>query len=500
MTALIAAPMAVEALALRAGLRRVPQAPRVVRTGAGVRPHRALLLAGADAVLIAGVCGAVADGMRAGDLVVPSEVRTVDGRSLRCAGAPLLAAALRRSGFTVHEGPLASVGRLVHRAADRAALAATGAVAVDLETASLLESAAPAATAVVRAVVDAPDRPLVRAGTAVRGTTALIALARSAPVLERWLAACRPRTAVLASPRSFCAGVERAIATVERALERAERPVYVRRQIVHNAHVIADLERRGAVFVRELDEVPAGSTVVLSAHGVAPSVRAEASARSLTVLDATCPLVAKVHSEARRAAERGDTVVLIGHADHEEVVGTVGEAPTRIAVVATVDDVAQLNVVDADRVSYLTQTTLAVDEAADVAAALTRRFPAAHAPTSDDICYATSNRQAAVRAVAAQADVLLVLGSANSSNSQRLVEVGQRCGVRARLVEDVRQVELSLVHDAARIAVTAGASAPPWLVDELVDTLRGLGPVEIAEISVGNEDVSFDLPREVRAP
>ncbi|HEX7353411.1 MAG TPA: 4-hydroxy-3-methylbut-2-enyl diphosphate reductase [Mycobacteriales bacterium] len=319
------------------------------------------------------------------------------------------------------------------------------------------------------------------------------------PVLEDWLATVGPRSAVLAHPRSFCAGVERAITTVERMLDRTDGTVFVRRQIVHNTHVVADLESRGAVFVHELDEVPDGSTVVLSAHGVSPTVRNEARERGMRVVDATCPLVAKVHTEARRAADAGRTVVLIGHAGHEEVEGTVGEAAgTR--VVETADDVAGLEVPDPDRVSYLMQTTLAVDEANAVAHALQERFPQAEGPATEDICYATSNRQAAVRAAAAETDLMLVVGSVNSSNSRRLVEVAERSGVRARLVEDVSQVDLHDLAEARSIGLTAGASAPPALVDALLAALRGLGPVDVREVSVTREDLTFELPREVRHP
>jgi 4-hydroxy-3-methylbut-2-enyl diphosphate reductase len=379
----------------------------------------------------------------------------------------------------------------------RAALAATGAIAVDLETYALTVGS-PVAQA-VRVVVDTPDHPLLRPSTIVHGRRALHTLTELAPVLEDWLLSVRPRRAVLASPRSFCAGVERAIATVERALETASEPVYVRRQIVHNAHVVADLESRGAVFVQELDEVPDRATVVLSAHGVSPAVRAEAAGRDLVTIDATCPLVAKVHVEARRAAEAGRTVVLIGHAGHEEVEGTVGEAPGTV-VVATSTDVDALVIADPDRVSYLMQTTLAVDEAADVAAALQRRFPTARPPAGEDICYATSNRQQAVRAIAAESDLVLVLGSANSSNSRRLVEVAERAGCRARLVEDVTQVDLGDLAGAHAIGITAGASAPPRLVDDLTAALRGLGPVDVREVSVTTEDLTFELPKEVRRP
>jgi 4-hydroxy-3-methylbut-2-en-1-yl diphosphate reductase len=298
------------------------------------------------------------------------------------------------------------------------------------------------------------------------------------------------RTVLLAAPRSFCAGVERAVQIVERLLERA-RPVYVRKQIVHNVHVVEALEHRGAVFVDELDEVPDGATVVFSAHGVAPAVRAEAARRGLRVLDATCPLVAKVHAEARRFAGRGDTVVLIGHAGHEEVEGTLGEAPEQTVLIDRVEQVARLEPPDPARVSYLTQTTLAVDETEEVLAALRERFPALRGPGSEDICFATTNRQEAVRAIAAEADVVLVVGSANSSNSRRLVEVARRAGVAAHLLDRLTDLRDEWLAGARVIGVTAGASAPPHLVDELV---AALGPVRVEERAVAREAVEFTLP------
>ncbi|TDP96633.1 4-hydroxy-3-methylbut-2-enyl diphosphate reductase [Labedaea rhizosphaerae] len=306
----------------------------------------------------------------------------------------------------------------------------------------------------------------------------------------------RARTVLLAAPRSFCAGVERAIEIVERLLEEHGGPIYVRKQIVHNRHVVEDLETRGAVFVEELTEVPPGATVVFSAHGVSPAVRAEATARSLDTVDATCPLVTKVHAEARRFARRGDTVVLIGHAGHEEVDGTLGEAPDRTVLVETPADVAALP--DLAQVSYLTQTTLAVDETAEVVAALLRRFPHARGPGSDDICYATTNRQRALSAIAADADLVLVVGSTNSSNSKRLVELASRTGVPAYLIDDAADLRPSWLSDVDTVALTAGASAPPPLVDEVVEVLRALGPVSVQERELARETIRFTLPGRVR--
>jgi 4-hydroxy-3-methylbut-2-enyl diphosphate reductase len=303
---------------------------------------------------------------------------------------------------------------------------------------------------------------------------------------------------LLASPRSFCAGVDRAIEIVEQLLVRRGGPIYVRKQIVHNTHVVADLSGRGAVFVDELTEVPAGATVVFSAHGVSPAVRAEAVDRGLDVVDATCPLVTKVHAEARRFAARGDTVVFIGHAGHEEVEGTLGEAPDRMVLVETAQDVAALEIEDPSRVSYLTQTTLAVDETTEVVDALRARFPALRGPGSDDICYATTNRQRSLAAVADEADLVLVVGSTNSSNSVRLVEVARRMGTPAYLVDDVSGISPSWLDGVRVVGLTAGASAPPELVDEVVQWLRTFGPVRVAERETARETITFGLPSAAR--
>ncbi len=312
------------------------------------------------------------------------------------------------------------------------------------------------------------------------------------------------RRVLLASPRSFCAGVDRAVQIVERLLhQRPGTPVFVRKQIVHNTHVVAELRARGAVFVDELDQIPdpppAGAVVVFSAHGVSPAVRAEAARRGLEVVDATCPLVSKVHAEARRMVRDGVQTVLIGHAGHEEVDGTLGHAPPGvIQLVQSVDDVAGVEIVHPGRVSYLTQTTLAVDETAEVVDALRARYPQLADPPSDDICYATTNRQQAVAAVAARSDVVLVVGSANSSNSVRLVEVARRLGTQAHLIDDATGIRPEWLHGARTVGLTAGASAPQRLLDEVVDALRLLGPVEVVEHETTEETVHFGLPATVR--
>lgn len=318
-------------------------------------------------------------------------------------------------------------------------------------------------------------------------------------VLAGWLAvADRPRRVLLAGPRSFCAGVERAIEVVRRLLDQRGGPIHVRKQIVHNRHVVADLEARGAVFVDELDAVPDGAVVVFSAHGVSPSVRAEAARRGLEVIDATCPLVTKVHAEARRFADRGDTVILIGHEGHEEVDGTLGEAPDRMVLVQTADDARDIPVADPSRVSYLTQTTLAVDETTDVVAALRERFPALRGPGSDDICYATTNRQRALAAIAQRSDLVLVVGSTNSSNSLRLVELAKRQGSPAYLIDDATDIRADWLAGVEIVGLTAGASAPPGLVDDVVSALRGLGPVLATEHEIARETIRFTVPSPVR--
>jgi 4-hydroxy-3-methylbut-2-en-1-yl diphosphate reductase len=492
----VCTPLAVERAALRRRLGAVP----VVRSGMGRRRSAAaatrLAAAGPRPVLVAGLAGALDPRLRPGDLVVATEVRRAGAAPAPVPTAAPLAAALRRLGLRVHLGPLVSHPAPVHGAA-RVGLAAAGALAVDMESAWLGAAAGGGPFAVVRAVVDTPGAPLLRPGTAVRGLAALRALRRAAPALHDWLAATGPRTVELASPRSFCAGVERAIAAVDQALDRHGPPIYVRRQIVHNSHVVRRLEERGAVFVQELDEVPRGARVVLAAHGVAPAVREQAAARGLSTVDATCPLVAKVHAEVRRYAGRGDTVFLIGHPEHEEVEGTLGEAPADVVVVADVAAAATVVPRDPSRVAYTTQTTLAVDETEEIARVLRARFPALTGPRSEDICYATTNRQQAVSALAERVDLLLVVGSTNSSNSRRLVEVAGRAGTRAQLIDDAGGLDPAWLAGVARVGVSAGASAPEHLVDELVACLAGFGPVTLTTAATVAEDVRFAPPKEM---
>ena len=307
----------------------------------------------------------------------------------------------------------------------------------------------------------------------------------------------KPLTILLASPRGFCAGVDRAIQIVERAIERYGRPVYVRHEIVHNRFVVENLEAKGAIFVDELDEVPDDRPVVFSAHGVPKSVPAEAGRRNLLYVDATCPLVSKVHRESERHAASGRTVILIGHAGHPEVIGTMGQLPPgAVLLVEDVEQAEQIEVADPLNLAYATQTTLSVDDTTEIVAVLRRRFPAMQGPKLEDICYATTNRQAAVKAIAGRCDALVVIGAPNSSNSMRLVEVAANYGcARSRLVQRAADMDWAWLGDARRLGITAGASAPELLVDELIEACRARYDVTVEEVRTTEESVVFKLPR-----
>ena len=302
---------------------------------------------------------------------------------------------------------------------------------------------------------------------------------------------------LLLKPRGFCAGVVRAIDIVNLALEYCGAPIYVRKEIVHNTRVVADLSAKGAVFVDSLEEVPSGAMVIYSAHGVSPEVRQRAVERELRVIDATCPLVTKVHLEAIRFARQGYSILLIGHKDHDEVIGTLGEAPDQTLLVSSVEDVATLNLRDSERVAYLTQTTLSLDEASGIIAALKQRFPKIEGPPAQDICYETENRQVAVKAVAPRADLLLVVGSPNSSNSNRLVEVAGNLNMPGHLIEDQSEIDEAWLENTRTVAVTAGASAPEHLVQQVIQHLRSRGFSELDEVEIVPEDVRFALPQEL---
>ena len=308
-----------------------------------------------------------------------------------------------------------------------------------------------------------------------------------------------PETLLLAAPRGYCAGVDRAVVTVERALEAHGAPVYVRKEIVHNKHVVEQLRERGAIFVDELsDEIPEGAVTVFSAHGVSPAVHDDAKARGLATIDATCPLVTKVHIEAKKFAEEGYTVILVGHAGHEEVEGTMGEAPESIVLVETEEDVDNLDYTGESKLAFVTQTTLSVDETASIIARLRERFPQITAPKREDICYATTNRQLAVKKLATMCDLVLVIGSRNSSNSNRLVDVTRDLGTDAYLIDNEGEVMEEWLVGKKTVGITSGASAPEELVQRLVEFFKERGTAEVREVTVTEEDVRFMLPKAVR--
>jgi 4-hydroxy-3-methylbut-2-enyl diphosphate reductase len=503
----VLAPLSIEARAIRSAL---PGA-LVIQTGMGrKRSTRAALgglpkptdevLANAGAVAVAGFCGALDPTLRPGDVVVATEIHGPEGIT-PCHSAGILAATLADIGVEARLGPMVSTDHVVAGSERRRLVEQTGAIAVDMESAWLAVAAGDRPLAVLRVVVDTPGRELKSSplATARGGVRAYRSLVKAAPALAPWAEAAGPRTVLLAAPRSFCAGVERAIEIVERALDRYGPPVYVRKQIVHNVHVVRDLERRGAVFVESAEDVPEGATVVFSAHGVSPEVRAQAQARKLHVIDATCPLVTKVHTEARRFASSDYTIFLIGHEGHEEVEGTTGEAASSIRLIEKVEDVDKLEVEDPTQVAFLSQTTLAIDEVNEVVDALRDRFPSLTGPGSADICYATQNRQDAVKVLARECDLLLVIGSENSSNSKRLVEVAEREGCRAALIDDETGIHPGWLVGTETVGVTAGASAPEVLVDRVLEALAGLGPVTVQERHVTTESVRFTLPVELRS-
>src|SRR5688572_7031160 len=307
-----------------------------------------------------------------------------------------------------------------------------------------------------------------------------------------------PTRLLLAAPRGYCAGVDRAVVTVEKALDMYGPPVYVRKEIVHNKHVVEELAKRGAIFVEEETEVPEGELVVFSAHGVAPAVHENAERRNLRTIDATCPLVTKVHVSARKFAEQGYSIIMIGHAGHEEVEGTMGEAPDAITLVETIEDADALEVSDPDHVAFITQTTLSVDETAGIIDRLRERFPKIVASKSDDICYATTNRQIAVKQLARESDLVLVIGSTNSSNSNRLVEVAREHGAASHLIDNASQVREEWLAGVETVGITSGASAPEELVSELVEFFRARGADDVSELRTVDEDVRFMLPKTIR--
>ena len=307
----------------------------------------------------------------------------------------------------------------------------------------------------------------------------------------------KPSKILLAKPRGFCAGVDRAIEVVDLALSLYPGPVYVRKQIVHNKHVIDSFVAKGVVFVEEVDEIPDGAVAIFSAHGVSPEVRAQAARKRLTVIDATCPLVTKVHLEAIRFAREGRSIILVGHKGHEEVIGTMGEVPAGAQLVGTVEEAEKVEVADPDRVAVVTQTTLGVDDANVIIDALRRRFPSLVTPSSDDICYATQNRQTAIKVLAQRADLVLVVGSDNSSNSKRLKEVAESFGARAYLIDDASEIDPSWLEGVQCVALTAGASAPEHLVQQALDYFKAMGVTEVEEVEAIEEQITFAPPPEL---
>jgi 4-hydroxy-3-methylbut-2-en-1-yl diphosphate reductase len=494
---IVLAPLSVEARAVRSG------APWATVHQIGMGPRRAArsaqLAIGSEgrAVLIAGFCGALDPDLEPGDIVLASELRGPTGTT-QCDDPSILAGVLRRGGLNVRVAPIASSQRLV-LGERRRMLHRTGASVVDMESAWLAPAAKARPLVTLRVVLDTYRHELHRPLRTVQGAAiAYRTLRKACQLAGEWARALGPREVLLAAPRASCAGVVRAVEIVERALEQRGAPLYVRKQIVHNAHVVADLETRGAIFVDELDEVPEGSTVVFSAHGVSPQVRQEAAARKLEVIDATCPLVSKVHAEARRFAQNGFDLVLVGHEGHEEVEGTYGEAPERTHVIDRPEQIETLKVSNPEKVAYLTQTTLAVDDTQEVVDSLRRHFPNIAGPPSSDICYATQNRQDAVRALADECDLILVVGSRNSSNSRRLVEVAERAGTSALLIDAASDIPPDMLVGANKIGLTAGASAPEELVQNVIAAIDGLGGATVEERTVATEDVYFKLPPEVR--
>ena len=320
-----------------------------------------------------------------------------------------------------------------------------------------------------------------------------MAAATEAPALHA------PKRILLAAPRGYCAGVDRAVQAVEQALELNGAPVYVRKEIVHNKHVVKQLAKRGAIFVEEETEVPEGEVVVFSAHGVAPTVHENAHVRRLRTIDATCPLVTKVHVEARKFAQQGYTIILVGHEGHEEVEGTTGEAPDNIVLVQSAEEVEGLELEDPDHVAYITQTTLSLDETSGIIDKLKQKFPNIVGPKSDDICYATTNRQIAVKELAKECELVLVIGSANSSNSNRLVDVTREQGVAAHLIDDETSIDPAWLDGVETVGITSGASAPEELVEQLVEFFSERGTDDISEVRTVDEDVRFMLPKEIRA-
>ena len=492
---LILAPLRIEARALRRGAG----AARVRVTGMGpeaaARATQGLRQLPAEGpVAVAGFGGALRPEIRAGEVVVATEVRGPGG-VLQLPSAPAIAQALRLAGLIVHLGPVVSIDHVVY-GKERSRLASGGALAVDMESYWLVADrcAVPCAvpgdhlTCVVRVILDSPRKSTARLSTAASLPKAYRSLVAVGSALGTWAAALGPREVQVASPRSFCTGVNRAIESTEEALEQFGPPVYVLHEIVHNKHVVDSFRERGVVFVPYISDVPEGETVIFSAHGVGQAERHQAESRHLRVVDATCPLVARVHAKAKFHARRGRHIVLIGKKGHDEVEGVMGEVPEHIHLVEGPTDIESLDLDGRRDIAVLTQTTLIPHEVEDLIRALKDRFPEVVVSTALDVCYASQNRQEAVRRMSPQCDLVLVLGSRNSSNSKRLVEEASRLGTPARLVDDESEVDLAWLASVRTLGLTAGASAPESLLERMIDFMGTLGPVEIHEQLSGLED------------
>ena len=497
---LVLAPLWLEGLALRRGSRTAKIMVTGMGAAAAARAALSLSREGSmpRALAVAGVCGALARGMRPGDVVVATEIRGTH-TSTDLASAPALAQALRGRGLTVRLGPVLC-SRGVARGAERDRLAAEhpegreAALVVDMESAWLLSPEVLAAMqteriALVRVVLDTKEAGFGLPSLPAATRKAFAVLREIGGALESWAQALGPRTVYLGAPRSFCSGVKRAIDTTEAALTSSSR-LYVLKEIVHNKHVVGSFRERGVAFVDSVTDVPSGETVVFSAHGVSPQVRALANDRGLRTIDATCPLVARVHRRAKNLVSSGHEVVLIGKKGHDEVEGVVGEAPTRIHVVEKPDDIGTLKIPRDGRVGLITQTTLAQSQIQPTIDRLKERFPDISLPRMSDICNASRDRQEAVRALAAQCELVLVIGSQNSSNSRRLLEESEKAGTKAVLIDDQSELDFSLLERSRIIGLTAGASAPEADVEGMLEFLRSLGPVEVRETTVAESGLS----------
>jgi 4-hydroxy-3-methylbut-2-enyl diphosphate reductase len=491
--------LSVESRALLSGLRALADRPKVVRVGMGPEraAHAAALLPPFGALAVTGFCGALDDDLRPGDVLVATEVRSGD-QVWPCPSAPLLAGELARAGLPARTGPLLTAPHVVS-GAERRRLARRGARAADMESAPLAAAAGGLPFAAVRVVVDTPAAPLLSLATLNGAMTARRTLSRVGPVLARWAAAAGARRVLLARPRSHCPGVQRAISLLEQTLDLYGAPVYFRTRALRDSPVLRELEHRGAVFVDDLDEVPKGAVTVLSPHGASPGVWAEAARLGLHLIDATCPLVAELHAQARRLATRGDLVAFVGRAGHEEAEGLLSGVPGSVALVRdsrAATDAANLPA--GRRISYLVQTTLAADEAEEAVTAIRRRFPDAEGPPAELVCQTATDRGMAVQAVAPECDLVLVAGTAGSPDARRLAGIAARHAPAVQLVRGPQDVPLDRLAGVRTVGLTACASAPSSVVDAIVAALEGLGPVTAEERQPAGESRTTGESRAAR--